>query len=202
MSVPVSDVAFSPAIKAEQTRRGSRAQFQRMEQGRGWPDKITPDLAAILAETRSFYLGTASAAGQPYIQHRGGPPGFLKVIGERTLAFADLGGNRQYITLGNLAENPHAFIFVMDYARRRRVKLWGTARVDETDADLLAQVRPTQGNATAERTILFTLEAWDRNCPQHIPQLVPLEDVKEAITSLQDKIANLEAELADARSRH
>lgn len=196
MNSRASDVAFTPAVKAEQVKRGSRDQYEAVERGRGWPSKVTPDLAAILAAARSFYLGTASAAGQPYIQHRGGPPGFLKVIDERTLGFADFSGNRQYITAGNLAENPRAFIFLMDYARRRRVKIWGSARVIENDDALLAQVRPAQGNAVAERVILFTIEAWDRNCPQHIPQLIPIEAAEAVVQQLKQRIEDLESELA------
>lgn len=201
MARPVSDIAFTPAVKAEQVRRGSRDQYERMEQGRGWASVVTPDLAQQLAAARSFYLGTASAEGQPYIQHRGGSPGFLAVLDERTLAFADLAGNRQYITAGNLAENPRAFLFIMDYARRRRVKLWGRARVVEDDAALLARLRPAVGTSVAERCIVFELEAWDRNCPQHIPQLIPIEDVEEAVGALQERIRLLEAELARERER-
>jgi predicted pyridoxine 5'-phosphate oxidase superfamily flavin-nucleotide-binding protein len=201
MARPVSDIAFTPAVKAEQVRRGSRAQYERLEQGRGWASVVTPDLAQQLASVRSFYLGTASAEGQPYIQHRGGPPGFLAVLDERTLAFADLAGNRQYITAGNLAENSRAFLFIMDYARRRRVKLWGRARVVEDDEALLARLRPTVGASVAERCIVFELEAWDRNCPQHIPQLVAIEDVEETVLALQKRIQMLEAELARERKR-
>ncbi len=199
---PASDIAFTPAVKAEQARRGSRAQYEAMERSRGWPSTITPDLTAVVATTRSFYLGTASAAGQPYIQHRGGAPGFLKIVDDRTLGFADLSGNRQYITAGNLAENPRAFIFIMDYARRRRVKLWGTARIVEDDAELLAQMRPPSGNANAERVILFTIEAWDRNCPQHIPQLVPIEAAEAAMQQLRDRIAELEGQLKRSAESH
>jgi predicted pyridoxine 5'-phosphate oxidase superfamily flavin-nucleotide-binding protein len=201
MARPVSDIAFTPAVKAEQVRHGSRAQYERLEQGRGWASVVTPDLAQQLASVRSFYLGTASAEGQPYIQHRGGPPGFLAVLDERTLAFADLAGNRQYITAGNLAENSRAFLFIMDYARRRRVKLWGRARVVEDDEALLARLRPTVGTNVAERCIVFELEAWDRNCPQHIPQLVAIEDVEETLLALQKRIQMLEAELARERKR-
>jgi predicted pyridoxine 5'-phosphate oxidase superfamily flavin-nucleotide-binding protein len=124
-----SDVAFTPAVKAVQQRKGSRAGYARMEAGRGWRTTVSPDLADYLADLDMFYLGTASTAGQPYIQYRGGPPGFLKVLDDKTLGFADFGGNRQYITLGNLSENPKAFLFLMDYANSRRVKVWGTARV-------------------------------------------------------------------------
>lgn len=195
-----SDIAFTDTVKAEQSARGSRAQYERMEKTKGWPSTVTPDLAAFIAGVRSFYLGTANKEGQPYIQHRGGPAGFLHVLDERTLGFADLAGNRQYITAGNLAENPRAFIFLMDYAHRRRVKIWGRARVVENDDELLARLRPPVGHAVAERAILFEIEAWDRNCPQHIPQLVAMEDVETAIRTLQDRILLLEAELEQVRS--
>ena len=168
-SRPSSDVAFTPAVKAAQERRGSRESYARMEAKGGFRTAIAPDLAAFLAaETRSFYLATASADGQPYVQHRGGPPGFLRVIDERTLGFADFKGNRQYITTGNLAENPRAYIFVMDYVQRRRVKLWGRAHVLEDDAALLARLWPEGYAARPEQVILFEIEAWDTNCPQHI----------------------------------
>ncbi|MFO1062196.1 MAG: pyridoxamine 5'-phosphate oxidase family protein [Dongiaceae bacterium] len=195
-----SDVAFSPAVKAIQARRGSREAYARREARGGWRDRVTPDLAAFLAQCRSFDLGTASAAGQPYIQHRGGPPGFLAVLDERTLGFADLAGNRQYITLGNLAENDRAFIFLMDYANRQRIKLWGRARAVEDDPALLARLMPAGTDATPEQAILFTLEAWDANCRQHIPQLFAAEDVAAAVGKLQARVAELEAELAAAKA--
>lgn len=188
-----SDFAFSPAVKAEQERLGSREQYRRVEEGHGWPDRITPDLAAFIGTVRSFYLGTASASGQPYIQHRGGLPGFLCVLDEKTLGFADYRGNRQYITIGNLAENPQAFIFLMDYASRLRIKLWGTARVVENDDALLGQVSRIT-SAPPERCILFRVEAWDRNCKQHIPRLLAAEDVEEHVSALEARIAELEAE--------
>jgi len=172
-----SDVAFTPSVKAEQVRHGSREQYRRMEERGGWQSTITPDLAAFIASMRSFYLGTSSAEGQPYIQHRGGPPGFLKVLDPGTLGFADYRGNRQYITAGNLAENPRAFIFLMDYARRIRIKLWGEARVVEGDESLLARLRDPGYRAVPERAILFAVKAWDRNCAQHIPTLVPAEEL-------------------------
>jgi uncharacterized protein len=200
MTKPASDVAFSPSVKAEQSRRGSRAQFERVEQGKGWPSTITPVLAQLLERTRSFYLGTASAEGQPYIQHRGGPQGFIKVLDEHTFGIADLAGNRQYITTGNLAENPRAIVFVMDYARRLRVKIWGRARTVEDDDELLSRLRPPIGGIVAERSILFTLEAWDRNCQQHIPQLFALEDVEAAALPLHKRIAELEEEVERLRS--
>lgn len=191
-----SDIAFTPSVKAQQERRGSRKAYARMEEGDGWSDTITADLAAFVASTRSFYLGTASADGQPYIQHRGGPAGFLHVLDEKTLAFADFSGNRQYITTGNLSENPRAYIFIMDYARRLRIKIWGNARVVEDDSELLSRLRPPQGNIRVERAIVFDVKAWDRNCPQHIPLLFSEEDVKAAVAPLHERIAKLEEELA------
>ncbi|MBR2535691.1 MAG: pyridoxamine 5'-phosphate oxidase family protein [Hyphomicrobium sp.] len=195
-----SDIAFTPSVKAQQEKRGSRKAYARMEEGDGWTDFVTTDLAAFIHSTRSFYLGTASAEGQPYIQHRGGPAGFLHVLDEKTLAFADVSGNRQYITAGNLSENPRAYIFIMDYARQVRVKLWGMAKVVEDDDELLARLRPTRGNIRAERIIVFTVKAWDRNCPQHIPVLFSQEDVQAAVAPLHQRIATLEAELAHLRS--
>ena len=192
-----SDIAFSDSVKAQQEKRGSRRMYARVETGDGWPDTVTPDLAQFIAGMDSFYLSTASAAGQPYIQHRGGPAGFLKVIDEKTLGFADYSGNRQYITLGNLAENPRAFL--MDYARRIRIKLWGTAEVIEDDDVLLAKL--SEGvDAAPQRSILFHLEAWDRNCPQHIPRLVPMGAVEKLIADYDNKIADLQAQIATLRS--
>ena len=196
MSHPSSDVAFTPSVKAIQAKRGSRAQYAKMEDKGGWRTAITPDLAGRLAEARSFYLATASADGQPYVQHRGGPPGFISIVGERTLGFADFTGNRQYITTGNLAENTKAFIFIMDYAHRRRVKIWGRARVVEGDEELLARLRPEGYPARPEQAILFDIEAWDTNCPQHIPQMFHAEDVARTIEQFQARIRELEAEIA------
>jgi uncharacterized protein len=196
-----SDVAFSPAVKAIQAKRGSREHFAKAEERGGWRTAITPDLAGFLAEARSFYLATASADGQPYVQHRGGPPGFLRVLDERTLGFADFKGNRQYITTGNLAENPRAYIFIMDYAQRRRVKLWGRARVVEDDPALLARLWTEGYRAREEQAIVFELEAWDTNCPQHIPQMFHAEDVAHTITQFQARIRELEAEVAALKGR-
>ena len=196
MGRPSSDIAFTPAVKAIQAKRGSREQYAKMEARGGWRTTITPDLAQFLAEARSFYLATANAEGQPYIQHRGGPPGFLRVLDEGTLGFADFKGNRQYITTGNLAENPKAYIFVMDYANRRRVKLWGRARVVEDDPALLARLWPEGYKARDEQVILFDVEAWDTNCPQHIPQMFHAEDVAQTLKQMQARIRDLEAEVA------
>jgi hypothetical protein len=197
---PASDIAFSPAVKSVQKRRGSRAGYARLEAKGGWATAIDADLAGFIAGMRSFYLATASKEGQPYMQHRGGPPGFLRVLDEKTLAFADFSGNRQYITTGNLAENPKAMIFLMDYQNRQRVKIWGTARVIENDPELTASLFPEAYRARAEAAILFTVEAWDANCPQHIPQMLFAEDVAPTVDALKARIAALEAENARLRA--
>lgn len=189
----MSDVMFSPSVKAVQARRGSRAMFEARD---GRPVRFTPELAEFIAAQTSFFLATASADGQPYIQHRGGPAGFLKVLDEETLGFADFRGNRQFITLGNLAENPKAYIFLIDYAQRRRIKLWGEARVVEDDPALLESLRPADYKAVPEQAILFTLRAWDANCPQHIPQRFEAKDVAAALAVRDRRIAALEEEVA------
>lgn len=191
-----SDVAFTPAVKAIQTRRGSRQAYAEVEERGGWRTEVDENLAAFLADANSFYFATASADGQPYIQHRGGPKGFVKVLDRNTLAFADYRGNRQYITQGNLSENPKAYIFVMDYAHRRRVKIWGEARVVDDDPALLQSLMPQGYKARPERVIVLRISAWDTNCPQHIPQKFDSVDVAIALSSRDARIAELEAELA------
>lgn len=199
MSHLPSDIAFTPAVKAIQHQKGSRKNYARMEQSGGWQTTVTSDLTEFLAELDMFYLSTANADGQPYIQYRGGPPGFLKVIDDRTLAFADFGGNRQYISVGNLSENPKAFLFLMDYANSRRVKVWGTATVVEDDSELLAKLSAPAYPGRVERAVVFTVEAWDVNCPQHIHKRFSPRQVAPVIEQLQARIAELEAQLADLR---
>ena len=194
MSGP-DDVMFSPAVKAEQTRLGSRAMFEDRE----WKTEITDDMRQFLAVIDTFFFATASADGRPYIQHRGGPPGFLKPIGTHMLAFADFAGNRQYITQGNLAENPKAHLFLIDYAHRLRIKIWGEARVVEGDAALTAKLMPDGYKARPEQVILFTVAAWDSNCPQHIPHRFDAADVAAALTERDQRIAALEAEVKRLR---
>jgi len=191
-----SDVAFTPAVKAIQTRKGSRETYARAEQNGGWRTEVDENLAAFLADTNSFYFATATADGQPYIQHRGGPKGFIKVLDKSTLAFADYSGNRQYITEGNLSENPKAYIFVMDYVHRRRVKMWGEARVVDGDPALTKSLMPQDYKARPEQAMLFKISAWDTNCPQHIPQKFDAADVAAALAARDARIAELEAELA------
>jgi predicted pyridoxine 5'-phosphate oxidase superfamily flavin-nucleotide-binding protein len=190
----VSDIAFTPSVKAVQEQMGSRRQYERMEERGGWQNLITQDLADFVAERDSLYLATASTDGRPYIQHRGGPKGFLKVLGDRTLAFADFVGNRQYISLGNLAENNQAFLFLMDYATQTQIKVWGTAEVIEDDPDLLKQLTDSQYKGKPERVIRFHVEAWDANCRQHIPFKYSQEDVESILQPLRDRLAALEDE--------
>jgi uncharacterized protein len=194
-----SDIAFTGAVKAIQERNGSRRDYARMEQGRGWRTTVTPILREFLADLDMFYLGTANALGQPYIQYRGGPPGFLKVIDEHTLGFADFGGNRQYITLGNLSENPKAFIFLMDYANSGRVKLWGKAQVIENDPELLERLRDPSYPENVERAIVFHIEAWDINCSQHIHKRYSERQIAPVIDKLEERVRELEAELLMVR---
>lgn len=191
-----SDIAFTPTVKAIQTKKGSRENYARMEERGAWSDTITPDLAAFIAEQRSVFLATASGDGQPYIQHRGGPPGFLRVLDDKTIGFVDFAGNRQYISTGNLADNPKAYLFLIDYAHRRRVKIWGAARVVEATEALLEKLMPEGYKARPEQVMLFTVAAWDTNCPQHIPQRFEAADVKAALDERDARIGELEAEIA------
>lgn len=194
-----SDVAFTPAVKAIQARKGSRRGYERMEQGGSWSSEISPELASFIAAQTSVFLATANADGQPYIQHRGGPAGFLRVLDEKTIGFADYSGNRQYISSGNLAENPKAHLFLIDYAHKQRIKIWGEAKVIEGDEALLAKLMPEGYRAKPEQVFLFTVTAWDANCPQHIPQRFEAADVAAALKEKDDKIAALEAEVARLR---
>ena len=200
MDHPISDIAFTPAVKAAQEERGSRSAYAKMEQRGGWNDVVTPELAEFIAARDSLYLGTTGADGQPYIQHRGGPKGFLKVLDERTLAIADYVGNAQYISLGNLAENNKAFIFLMDYPNRHRIKIWGTAEFVEDDPALLSRVADPDYKARLERVLVFHVKAWDVNCTQHIRQRFTPEEFEPVVQPLRDRIAELEgqnSELAD-----
>lgn len=194
-----SDVAFTPAVKAIQSQKGSRKGYASMEQRGSWETRITPDLAEFIADQTSVFLGTASRDGQPYIQHRGGPPGFLKVVDDKTIAFADFSGNRQYITLGNLTENPKAFLFLIDYRNRQRVKIWGEARFVEDDPALIKNLKPEGYRARVEQAILFTVTAWDSNCPQHIPQRFEAAEVTAMLAERDQRIETLTKELDQLR---
>lgn len=195
----VSDIAFTPAVKSIQAQRGSRDGYAAMEQRGGWQSAITPELAQFIAARDSFFLATANASGQPYIQHRGGKPGFLKVLDSRMLAFADFRGNRQYITTGNLSENDQAFIFLLDYAARRRIKIWGRAQVVADPALANSLADPDYGGMP-EQAVIFHVAAWDTNCPQHIVQRFSQEDLERALETLQRHIQALEAQIATLNS--
>src|SRR5262245_40548990 len=195
-----SDVAFTPSIKQVQTRKGSREAYRRMEERGSWETRITPDLAAFIAAQTSVFLATVNAEGQPYIQHRGGPPGFLNVVDAKTIGFVDFAGNRQYITQGNLADNPKAHLFLINYAHRQRVKIWGQARVVEGDKTLLDRLMPQGYKARPEQVILFTVSAWNANCPQHIPQRFEAADVAAALAERDHRIEALEAEVKRLRA--
>ena len=196
MPTPSSDIAFTPAVKAMQSARRSRAAYAEMEARGGFRTVLDESLVQFLSEVDTAYLATASADGQPYAQHRGGPKGFIRALDETTLAFVDFAGNRQYVSTGNLSENDKAFLFLMDYAHRRRIKLWGRARVVEGDANLTARVMPEGYRAPAEQVILFKVDAWDVNCPQHIPQKLDAADVTRALDERQARIDALEVENA------
>jgi predicted pyridoxine 5'-phosphate oxidase superfamily flavin-nucleotide-binding protein len=195
-----SDVAFTPTVKAIQSRKGSRNGYAQREQKGAWPTEITDDLKGFIEAQTSVFFATANAEGQPYIQHRGGPEGFLKVLDSKTIGFVDFAGNRQYITSGNLADNPKAYLFLIDYMLRRRIKLWGTARVVGADAELVAKLMPQGYQARPEQVILFTVAAWDSNCSQHIPQRFEAADVAAAIAKREQRIAELEAEIQKLRA--
>lgn len=197
-----SDVAFTPSVKAIQSRKGSRDAYARMESRGGWATAITEELAEFIAGQTSAFLATANAQGQPYIQHRGGPPGFLQVLDKQTIGFADFNGNRQYISSGNLAENPKAHLFLIDYTTRQRIKLWGTARVVEDDQRLIERLMPANYAAKSEQAVLFSVDAWDANCPQHIPQRLEAGDVSKALKIRDLKIAELEAEIRRLKAVH
>ena len=196
MHTPSSDIAFTPTVKAIQTARGSRKAYAEHESRGGFRTLIDEDLTAFLGQIDTAYLATANAQGRPYAQHRGGPKGFIRALDDHTLAFADFTGNRQYVSTGNLAENDKAFLFLMDYANRRRIKIWGRARVVEGDADLIARLMPQGYRARPEQAVVFSVEAWDVNCPQHIPIKIDAADVAAALNELQVRIAELEDENA------
>jgi predicted pyridoxine 5'-phosphate oxidase superfamily flavin-nucleotide-binding protein len=194
-----SDVAFTDTVKSIQARKGSRGAYERMERNGSWEQSITEELTIDIEAQTSVFLATANAHGQPYIQHRGGPPGFLRVLDEHTIGFVDFAGNRQFITQGNLEENPKAHLFLIDYANRRRIKIWGAARVVEGDETLMRRLMPAAYRARPEQVMLFSVTAWDVNCPQHIPQRFEAADVAAAIESRDQRIAALEAELKRLR---
>jgi uncharacterized protein len=194
---PSSDVAFSPAVKRVQAERGSRAAYARVESGGGFATDVDDDLRGFLAEIDTAYLATASADGQPYVQHRGGPRGFIRALDDHTLGFVDFTGNRQYVSSGNLSENDRVCLFLMDYAHRRRVKVWGTAKLVPATDELLAALATPGYRARPEQVMVITVTAWDANCPQHIPQKVDAA----ALATLEARVRELEAQLEAANRR-
>jgi predicted pyridoxine 5'-phosphate oxidase superfamily flavin-nucleotide-binding protein len=194
-----SAVVFPPAVRRAQAEHGTAHAYDRKIEA-GFPDTVTPELAAFVAEQDTAFLGTASADGAPYIQHRGGPKGFIKVVDAHTLGFADYRGNRQYITLGNLSENDRAYLFLIDFSRRQRIKLWGRARVVENDDALIEKLFDHGYKARPERAILFTIEAWDVNCSQHITARLSEQEVERMAFTIQERFAALQAENARLRA--
>jgi predicted pyridoxine 5'-phosphate oxidase superfamily flavin-nucleotide-binding protein len=195
-----ASIVFTPAAQKAQAERGSaRAYAARVAEG--FPDTVTPELAKFIAEQDTAFLGTASADGAPYIQHRGGPKGFIKVIDEKTLGFADYRGNRQYITLANLSVNDRAYLFLLDPARKQRIKIWGRARVVEDDAALVEKLFDAGYKARPERAILFTIDAWDVNCSQHIVTRYTEVQLEDTFADVRRHIAALEAENTNLRAQ-
>jgi uncharacterized protein len=191
---PSSDIVFSPAVKQTQEALGSRAMFAEREAAGGFQAEITSDLAEFIGTITTCYLATASLAVQPTVQHRGGPAGFLHVRDKHTIMFADFAGNQQYISLGNISENPQVALILMDYEGRRRVKVWGTAEIVTDDPALLKALLPKGYRARAKRVIAITVAAWDINCSQHIPQMFPAARVAETVLELQQRIDALTAD--------
>ena len=196
MSSNPAKVIFPPSARAAQERLGSRELQQRREHGGSFQKRVNERLIAFLARVDSFFIATSTADGQPYIQHRGGPKGFLKALGPSTLGFADFAGNRQYITVGRLSENSAVCLFLIDYAQPARIKVWGRASVVDNDETLVARVTDPWYRARIERAVLIQIDAWDINCRQHIPRKIAAEDVASATENLQSRIRALEAENA------
>jgi predicted pyridoxine 5'-phosphate oxidase superfamily flavin-nucleotide-binding protein len=195
-----SDVAFSPAVKRIQEERGSRGTYARIEAAGGFHDRVDERLRAFLAEIDTAFLATASADGQPYVQHRGGPRGFIRALDERTIGLLDHAGNRQYVSTGNLSENDRVCLILVDYARRRRVKIWGRARVVPLDPEIVARLAVPGHVARSEQAFLVEVTAWDINCPQHIPQKLDAAEVAIALERLDARIRDLEADNARLRA--
>jgi predicted pyridoxine 5'-phosphate oxidase superfamily flavin-nucleotide-binding protein len=195
-----SDVAFTESVKAVQQRKGSRHAYQRMEEGGSWETRITPELKSFIESQTSVFLATASAEGQPYVQHRGGPPGFLRVLDDATIAFVDFAGNRQFISVGNLAENPKAQLFLIDYGQRMRIKIWGEASAVGLTPTLEKQLMPAGYSARPEQVLRFRVSAWDANCAKHIPRRFEADEVATALADRDVRIAELERELATLRT--
>lgn len=196
MSRRFAQLAFTPGVRHHQAEHGSDRAYRRMSEGPETPDALGDDERLFIGQRDSFYLGTVSETGWPYIQHRGGPRGFLRVLDERTLAFADFRGNRQYVSRGNLDHDDRVSLFLMDYADQVRLKILGRARVVEDDPELAERLAVTGYRAKVERAVLITVEGYDWNCPQHIPRLYPADIVERVVGELRDRVAALEKENA------
>lgn len=196
-----TEIAFTPTVKAIQEHYGSRQAYARMEARGAANDTLSPQMVKFIQERDGFYMGTINANGWPYIQFRGGSAGFLKVIDNNTLGFADFGGNGQYLSTGNLADDDRVFLFLMDYANRRRLKIWGQAKVEYDRPDLLEQLHISGYPADAERAILITIKAWDWNCPQHIPHRYSEQEVLSVVEPLRNRIVELESQLAQYQNQ-
>jgi uncharacterized protein len=196
-----AELAFTPAVKAAQVREGSRDAYRKLEEGEPHHDRLGPAEAAFLAARDSFYLASVGETGWPYVQHRGGPPGFLKVLDERTIGFADFRGNRQHVSVGNLGGDDRVSLILVDYPNRRRLKILGRARVAEPDREpeTVARLEVPGYRAKVERGILVAVEAFDWNCPQHITPRYTAAEVAEAVAPLRARVAELEAALAAGR---
>jgi predicted pyridoxine 5'-phosphate oxidase superfamily flavin-nucleotide-binding protein len=191
------EIAFTPQVQAAQEQRGSRQSYERYIAKGPDNDSITSKLEEFIAQLDGFYLGTVSSNGYPYIQFRGGPSGFLKVLDQKTLGFADFSGNVQYITVGNLSGNNKAFLFLMDYRHRKRIKIWGRAEYVEDNPALIERLRDSDYSAEVQGAILFHVEATSENCPQHIPIRYSETEVAAMMAPLQARIAELEQQLGD-----
>jgi predicted pyridoxine 5'-phosphate oxidase superfamily flavin-nucleotide-binding protein len=204
MSRHYGQIAFTDTVKDVQQRYGSRPFYERHQartRGAKGPDPMTPDVRDFLAERDSFYLATVSETGWPYVQFRGGPPGFLRVLDENTLGWADFRGNLQYISTGNLGSDDRVALFVMDYPHRRRLKIFGHARVvfAEDDPEMIGTLTRPGDDGVVERGVLVTVEAFDWNCPQHITPRYSLAELEPHIGALRDRVAALTAENAELR---
>ena len=199
MTAFISDIAFTPAVKEQQRLKGSREIYKKQMLHSDWQTNVTSELARFVAARNSFYLATVSETGHPYIQHRGGPTGFLRVLDDQRLAFADFAGNRQYISIGNIDGNDRVHLFLMDYTNSQRIKIWGRAQVIEDDAELLDRLAEPDYRGRPERAFVITVDAWDVNCPQHIPALHSEDTIRAVTAKLTQRIVQLEAENAELK---
>jgi hypothetical protein len=194
------DIASTPSVRAAQRAMGSDRVYGNFKGDRSF-DKFTPNEAAFIAARDSFYMATVSETGWPYVQHRGGPQGFLKVVDEKTVAFADYRGNRQYISVGNLAAEARAALILVDYPARARLKIYAHIEAVPIDDDLAALVAEPDYSAKPERVFVLRLAAFDWNCPQHITPRFTEAEVTAAMAPLHDRLTSLEAENEQLRAR-